>query len=211
MPARAKGNGRLLLGAEIRPFQRFALPFSVNVSIGIENRYSTGIAHEWLECHRNQTIGRLYTGRLEMAQSGLSAMEMNDRGVLLSSDFPYFRLPNPEQYIGIVVPQELKSRLQLFVEGDRINLPQILGKVDSIDIFHYDSDKSYSGRGYAISLIADYLSDRGVILMDDIQDNSFFHDLIGRSKPNSWFVFEFQGKYVEMIGTPERRAAEFPQ
>lgn len=137
----------------------------------------------------------------------LSAMESNDRGVLLSSDFPYFRLPNPEKYIGIVVPEELKTRWELLVEGDRVNLPKILRKIDYIDVFHYDSDKSYSGRRYATNLIADALSERGVILMDDIQDNSFFHDLIEESKPESWFIFEFQGKYVGMIGMPTRRAS----
>ena len=40
--------------------------------------------------------------------------------------------------------------------------------------------------------------------MDDIQDNSFFYDYVEETKPDSWYVFEFEGKYVGMIGKLER-------
>jgi predicted O-methyltransferase YrrM len=137
--------------------------------------------------------------------SVLAAMEKNGRGTLLSSDFPYFRLPNPEMLIGIVVPDELMDRWELFVDGDETNLPLILKKAGSVDIFHYDSDKSYSGRKFAVSVVADSLSSRGILLMDDIQDNSFFYDWIQESNPSSWYVFEFHNKYVGMIGKPFRQ------
>lgn len=130
----------------------------------------------------------------------LSAISRNRKGILYSSDFPYFRLPNPEQYIGILVDNNLKSNWRLFIEGDESNLFKILKEVRHIDIFHYDSDKSYSGRAFALSLIRDKMSERGIILMDDIQDNSYFYDYIQQNQPASWYVFEFQGSYVGMIG-----------
>ena len=43
----------------------------------------------------------------------LQAIEKNNVGKLFSSDFPYFRLENPEQYIGIVVPNDLKKNWRL--------------------------------------------------------------------------------------------------
>ncbi|MDJ0910844.1 MAG: class I SAM-dependent methyltransferase [Woeseiaceae bacterium] len=136
----------------------------------------------------------------------LSALDKNGNGKLFSSDFPYFRLPNPEQYIGIVVPEALKDRWELHIDGDEKNLPRILSNTDSVDIFHYDSDKSYSGREFAMSKIVDRLSANGILLMDDIQDNSFFHDWVQTAKPETWFVFEYENKYVGMVGTPSRRS-----
>lgn len=137
----------------------------------------------------------------------LLAIRHNGRGRLYSSDFPYFRLPNPERFVGIVVEDSLKRDWELYMDGDDKNLPIIAGKVERIDIFHYDSDKSYAGRQRALKIIETKLTEDGVILMDDIQDNSFFRDYIDERRPDSWRVFEFEGKYVGMIGDPRRRPA----
>lgn len=139
--------------------------------------------------------------------SFLSAIKANGRGKLYSSDFPYFRIPNPESYIGVIVEESLKDNWSLCIDGDEICLPKIVRSVNKVDIFHYDSDKSYSGRKFAFSVISKVLSRDGIILMDDIQDNSFFYDYVEDNNPESWCVFEFQGKYVGMIGKLTRRCA----
>lgn len=130
----------------------------------------------------------------------LAAIKANGKGRLYSSDFPYFRLPNPERYIGIVVEESLKDNWDLYIDGDEANLPKILRNTSKIDIFHYDSDKTYSGRHMTMSLIEGTLSKNAIILMDDIQDNSFFYDYVETKNVKSWRIFEFQGKYVGMIG-----------
>jgi len=130
----------------------------------------------------------------------LAALEKNKKGKLYSSDFPYFRLPNPEKYIGVIVPEDLKKGWSLFIEGDEKNLPKILNKVDSINLFHYDSDKSYTGRKKALAMVSNKLSQAPIILMDDIQDNSHFHDMVKDMNREDWHIFEFKGKYVGMIG-----------
>ena len=130
----------------------------------------------------------------------LAALKANGSGKLFSSDFPYFRLPNPEQYIGIVVEASLKAGWNLFIEGDDANLPQIIQLAKTVDLFHYDSDKSYTGRAKALSVVRPAMAPDAILLMDDIQDNSFFYDLVEEERPASWRVFEFQGKYVGMIG-----------
>jgi predicted O-methyltransferase YrrM len=140
--------------------------------------------------------------------SFLSAIKINNKGRLYSSDFPYFRLPNPEDYIGIVVDDSLKDNWELYIEGDETNLPRILSNINKIDIFHYDSDKSYSGRKMAMSMIESALSEATIILMDDIQDNSFFYDYIEKKKAKSWYIFEFMGKYVGMVGELTKRAGD---
>jgi predicted O-methyltransferase YrrM len=134
------------------------------------------------------------------SQTFLSAIKKNSKGFLYSSDFPYFRLPNPEQYIGILVEDELKEFWQLHIKGDEINLPVILNQVKEIDIFHYDSDKSYKGRTYATKLISEKMSKNGFIIYDDIQDNSHFYDCIKNNTFKKWYIFEFQGKYIGVIG-----------
>src|SRR5690606_30419760 len=47
----------------------------------------------------------------------LSSLRANGFGKLYSSDFPYFRLKDPEQYVGCLVPDELRSGWELRLEG----------------------------------------------------------------------------------------------
>ena len=110
----------------------------------------------------------------------LTAIRENGKGQLFSSDFPYFRLENPEQYIGIVVKPELKANWTLLTKGDENNLPEILNRLEGrqIDLFHYDSDKSYHGRERALAIVAPALKDDSLIIFDDIVDNSHFYDWI---------------------------------
>lgn len=132
------------------------------------------------------------------AHAILTALSENGCGHLYSSDFPYFRLEEPEKYIGILVDDSLKDRWKLYIEGDRKNLPRILQQCGSVDLFHYDSDKSYAGRRFAMDLVMPRLSRKAIVIMDDIQDNLFFKDFVERTGRHH-SVFEFEGKYVGML------------
>ena len=128
----------------------------------------------------------------------LSAFKRNEYGCLFSSDFPYFRVNNPEEYIGILVEDDLKSRWNLFIEGDSINLPIICNKINKVDIFHYDSDKSYYGRDYAFNLIRSKIHKQTIVIFDDIQDNNYFKDFV-HTYQCEFKIFIFNGKYVGMV------------
>ncbi len=130
----------------------------------------------------------------------LLALQKNGEGTLYSSDFPYFRIKDPEKYIGIVVEKNLRKNWNLFIEGDANNLPKIFKTVKKIDIFSYDSDKSYSGRSKTLKKVSKFLTENSVIIMDDIQDNSFFYDYIKENNISNWKVFEFNNKYLGIIG-----------
>ncbi len=130
----------------------------------------------------------------------LSALQKNGKGTLYSSDFPYFRIKDPEKYIGIVVEENLKKNWNLFIDGDENNLPKIFKKVKNIDIFSYDSDKTYLARSKTLTKVSKFLSENSVIIMDDIQDNSFFYDYIKENNISNWKVFEFHNKYLGIIG-----------
>lgn len=133
------------------------------------------------------------------SQSILTALQKNENdGKLYSSDFPYFRFDNPEKYIGFLVDEDLKKQWSLFIDGDQNNLPLIAGQVERIDLFHYDSDKSYQGRDFAYDRLKPKLYDQSVIIFDDIQDNLHFKEFV-ESQNSSFCVLEFEGKYVGVI------------
>ena len=127
----------------------------------------------------------------------LSAMAANGQGKLYSSDFPYCRLEKPEKYIGILVNEDLKKRWKLYIKGDRENLVAMTALLspNSVGLFHYDSDKSYSGREFAYQTIQPYLSNDSICIFDDIQNNWHFRDFVNANDCR-WKVFEFGGKYL---------------
>jgi len=65
-------------------------------------------------------------------QAILKAIQVNGSGCLYSSDFPYFRLDQPEQYIGILVDDDLKANWELFIQGDAKNLEDRSCRPDSL-------------------------------------------------------------------------------
>tara|TARA_B110000444_G_C18851844_1_gene606438 strand:+ start:10632 stop:11423 length:792 start_codon:yes stop_codon:yes gene_type:complete len=129
----------------------------------------------------------------------LHALNKLDSGHLYSSDFPYFRLENPEQYIGIVVSNDIKNRWSLFIDGDEKNLKKIYDEVDSINLFHYDSDKSYKGRQRAFKTLKNKLNPKAWLIFDDIQDNSHFYDLANTTQQYSWKIIYHENKWVGIL------------
>lgn len=129
----------------------------------------------------------------------LAGLSLNGSGHLYSSDFPYFRLRNPEAYIGLLVPHQLCSRWSLDVRGDEVAVPTLLARVETVDLLHYDSDKSYQGRAHVMAEVGPFLTAESVVVMDDIQDNTFFRDWIDASCL-PFRVFEFEGKYLGVAG-----------
>ncbi|MEV4299041.1 class I SAM-dependent methyltransferase [Microbispora rosea] len=128
----------------------------------------------------------------------LAAMRANDTGHLLSSDFPFFRLAAPERYIGYVVPDDLKQRWSLRIKGDRRNLEEFLLPDTRVDLVHYDSDKTRNGREFFLRRVRPHLTDRHVMVMDDIQDNLVFREYAERQPV--FRVFEYEGKYIGATG-----------
>lgn len=133
------------------------------------------------------------------SQALLLALRKNGGGKLFSSDFPYFRLKNPERYIGYIVDADLRESWTLLTAGDRYNLPLIARLADTIDLFHYDSDKTYRGRAFALERLEPKFSETAAVLFDDIQDNFQFKDLVA-TRQWPFRVFAFEGKYVGLTG-----------
>jgi hypothetical protein len=108
----------------------------------------------------------------------LAGIAKNGTGTLYSSDLPYFRLPRPERFIGILVEEELRRNWVLEIDSDEVNLPRILDQVDEVNLFHYDSDKMASGRDFAVKLVRKKLATTGFIIMDDIWNDDWFRNYV---------------------------------
>ncbi|MET8335436.1 class I SAM-dependent methyltransferase [Streptosporangium canum] len=128
----------------------------------------------------------------------LAAMRANGVGHLHSSDFPFFRLPDPERYIGYLVPGDLRDLWTLRIKGDRRNLEEILLPGTEVSLLHYDSDKTRNGREFFLRRSRPHLTENHVIVMDDIQDNLVFREY-AEAQP-LFRVFEYMGKYIGMTG-----------
>ena len=132
----------------------------------------------------------------------LKAFKKNGKGKLYSSDFPYYRLKNPEQYIGFLAKDEInKNDWYLNINGDDVALPEILEKLgdNSVDLIHYDSDKSYYARNKALKIFESKISSNTIIIFDDIQDNLHFKDLVEKTNQD-YCIIEFDSKYLGIIG-----------
>lgn len=132
----------------------------------------------------------------------LLALRANGAGELRSSDFPYFRLDDPERYVGFLVEPELRQGWRVEVDGDRTNLPRLLADWPTLNLLHYDSDKSTSGRRFAERLVLPRIAPGGFAVFDDIQDDLSFRRLTQRLDW-PWWVFPFEGKHVGVLQRPD--------
>lgn len=125
----------------------------------------------------------------------LSGMAETEGGHLWSVDMPYPKQGN-EKFVGIVVPEELRPRWTLIREPDRKGLEKAIRAAGgTLDLCHYDSDKSWHGRGYAFPLLWEALAPGGVFISDDIQDNMYFAEFV-KEKSLTYAITESDGKYV---------------
>lgn len=125
----------------------------------------------------------------------LAALHEQRTGTLVSVDMPYPKM-DYEKWVGLAVPADFQSRWSVLHEPDRFGLGKAISLLGGqINLCHYDSDKSYSGRRYGYALMWKALRPGGIFISDDIEDNLAFRDLVTRLKV-PFAVTECQGKYV---------------
>src|SRR5262249_40277160 len=104
----------------------------------------------------------------------LAALDGRDGARLVSVDMPYPKINN-EAFVGIAVPERLRGRWRLIHAPDRHGLERAIAEAGgTIDLCHYDSDKSWWGRQYGFPLLWEALRPGGVFISDDVQDNMAF-------------------------------------
>lgn len=105
----------------------------------------------------------------------LASLHRRPRAVLHSVDMPYVKRDG-EAYVGVAVPHELRKQWVLHRVADREGIPRALRHLGVLDMCHYDSDKSYGGRGWAYPLLWAALRSGGLLISDDVGDNLAFRE-----------------------------------
>ncbi len=130
------------------------LMYSVAQGLAAETMIETGVAYGW--------------------SSLAFLLSLKDRGGrLFSVDLPYFKLRS-DKWVGCAVSGDLRSFWKLYHCADRDGLPRAVKAAGTIDLAHYDSDKSFEGRLWGYDLLWDALRPGGVLISDDISDNPAF-------------------------------------
>jgi Methyltransferase domain len=117
----------------------------------------------------------------------LFALERNGFGDLVSIDLP--SLADPEGlYVGLVVPEHLKSRWTLCVGSSRHHLPGILSEGRKLDLFVSDSANVYTLQRYEYEMVYPTLIDGGVALFNNIGSKfqRFVNSARGIKSYNVW-------------------------
>jgi predicted O-methyltransferase YrrM len=130
----------------------------------------------------------------------LLSLKNRSNSKLMSSDMPY-RNRNGEKYVGCIVPAELRSNWRILSYADRQALPRALKLLDTIDMCHYDSDKSYDGMNWAYPILWEALRPGGFFISDDIGDNIAFRDFSKRVACTP-VVVKNDDKYMGVLTKP---------
>lgn len=134
----------------------------------------------------------------------LQALEINGTGQLYGTNLPAFR-PGEEDTTGSAVPGDLAAsdRWHREIGPDRRVLPPLLEEIGPVDLFHYDSDKSYEGMRWTLEHAWAYLRPGAVLIFDDADSNDAFVEFaegLGLkprfvAKPTRRSVYRWSKKY----------------
>lgn len=137
----------------------------------------------------------------------LQALEANAQGELHSIDLPPLNTAG-DAYQGWLVPDRLRSRWTLHRGTSRRILPGLLPRLRSVDIFLHDSLHTRSNIDLELRAVTPFLTERGVVIADDIEGNDAFHHWIGLSDPPFHRFVRPEGKPglfgIAMLGSRPR-------
>ncbi len=120
---------------------------------------------------------------------------------LISIDMPYVRR-GTEDFVGCVVPETLHPQWTLIRLPDGDGLETAIATLGSVDLCHYDSDKTYIGRMWAYPIMWDALRPGGHLISDDIHYNVAFSEFAARVEQAPVIVFQ-GGRYVGILTKPD--------
>jgi predicted O-methyltransferase YrrM len=159
------------------------LLYAATTLLGAHRIVETGVAYGW----SSLAILAALAGRAEAK--------------LISVDMPYPKM-NGEQFVGIAVPQRLRGPWDIIREPDRPGIVKAIARLGgTLDLCHYDSDKSWWGRQYSYPILWNALTSGGLFISDDVQDNMAFAEFAAARRV-SYAVIEFDGKYVGLARKP---------
>jgi predicted O-methyltransferase YrrM len=139
----------------------------VVVETGVANGFSSGLI--LLAMAKNGNGGRLHAiGRAEV-------FDANDPRWTQKDEF-FDEVVVAEKSLGWMIPEELRTGVELYAGDAETLLPQVVTKLDTIDLFFHDSDHSYDHMMFEFEEAKRKLSPNGVIVADNIAWNSSLWD-----------------------------------
>jgi hypothetical protein len=119
----------------------------------------------------------------------LEAMERNGFGHLWSIDLPQLD-PALRARIGVAVSDDLRHRWTLIPGSSRRELPLLLDKLGTIDMFVHDSLHTEANVRFEMDAAAKHLSAGGAMVVDDIDTNWGFRKATNGFGRHTSFVCE---------------------
>lgn len=123
----------------------------------------------------------------------LQALTLNQQGTLYSIDLPPLG-KNADAFAGILVPEELRFRWQLYRGTSKRVLPEVLPQLGRVDVFIHDSLHTYRNVMRELEIVFPLLARPSVVLVDDVDGNRAFSDWVERVTPSFWAVIREQEK-----------------
>jgi len=112
----------------------------------------------------------------------LQALRVNGAGTLHSIDLPPLG-SDADRFVGVLIPQSLRAEWKLHRGLSKRLLPSLLPKLEHVDLFVHDSQHTYGNMYRELKTITPYLSSPSVVVADDIEGNSAFHDWSAQMTP----------------------------
>lgn len=158
-----------------------SLNYSLAKNLNARNIIETGVAYGW------------------SSLCLLAYLKEFEEGSLISIDMPYWGTKH-EDKIGCVIPQEMRSKWRLIRLPDRDSIPKFDTRKSSFDFCHYDSDKSYSGKMWALPKLWRLIKKGGVLICDDINDNLAFKHFCESQNIDPIIVETFDSQVQKYVG-----------
>jgi len=123
----------------------------------------------------------------------LKALRVNGRGVLHSIDLPPLG-KNADQFVGRLIPADLRCDWKLHRGSSRVLLPEVLKDLGQIGLFVHDSLHTYKNMLREFETAQKYLGPTAAVVADDIQGNQAFQEWVIKASPQRSVTLHEQAK-----------------
>jgi hypothetical protein len=111
----------------------------------------------------------------------LQALHVNGGGVLHSIDLP--PLGNEaDQFVGRLIPTNLRGNWKLHRGSSKVVLPQVLKHVGPISLFVHDSLHTYRNMRREFETVHPFLNPTAAVVSDDIERNDAFGEWVSKAR-----------------------------
>ena len=123
----------------------------------------------------------------------LQSLQENGIGELHSIDLPPLGR-NARDFVGTLVPAELRTRWKLHRGTSRVLLPRVLKQIGSLNFFLHDSLHTCRNIRRELEIVTPYLSGPALVLSDDIDGNPAFSEWTEKVSPPFSAILEQSSK-----------------